>query len=696
MIALSNITLKFEHTLIKRGAITIPDNLITVITGKSGSGKTSLLYLIGLISSNTSYEYIFDGKPIDLKSDTKLSNVRKKQIGYVFQDNSLIESLSIADNIKHSAKIAGHTLSEDEVVDYLTQVHLDVDCSKYPRILSGGERQRLAIACAMAKNPALIVADEPTSALDRENSILIMDIFRSFANKRGKKVVVASHNQMVTEAADVVYEIAEEKIVLKRGEAIPTEKSIVEDGFEHVPFSFAHSIKYAVKTMKRSKFLKALMIVLCAISIALAACISGIGEGLVKHQESLLETISDKEVFLINFTAPLQTYVDVDENLSISAAEETAISKISSIDSIYPYLEFRSVGYDFIQDTFFDSCNVEVATDGRASTYTFNEANDHYKKIVVAPYYKEDNVEKRVINSFETDATEKIYFSYELANVLGLANSSLSDVQISLSIGVPMGTTDVNLNVSSSESSYMADIDVSKIAPISFELSGVLDHDFKNRRSASGNMIIYMPIDTMLRYMNSIKATIDPSLFHKDYGINEWRPSAYVSFVKNYNDIDFTVEKLEKINPNFKAVSAYQDIDSMNELLSNVRDTASWIIIAVLVIVLILMAIIYINSTVGRKYEFAILKANGLNNRETLKIALSEAFIQLFGITIFALIIALLISGIVNLLFSFNVLTLSIKTVAIIVSTALIAVLVPTIGSIIIMNHVKPDRILRN
>ena len=108
------------------------------------------------------------------------------------------------------------------------------------------------------------------------------------------------------------------------------------------------------------------------------------------------------------------------------------------------------------------------------------------------------------------------------------------------------------------------------------------------------------------------------------------------------------------------------------------------------------MAIIYINSTVGRKYEFAILKANGLNNRETLKIALSEAFIQLFGITIFALIIALLISGIVNLLFSFNVLTLSIKTVAIIVSTALIAVLVPTIGSIIIMNHVKPDRILRN
>lgn len=696
MIALSNITLEFERTLVKRGSITIPDNLITVITGKSGSGKTSLLYLIGLISSNTSYEYIFDGQSLDLKSDTKLGNVRKKKIGYVFQDNSLIESLSIADNIKHSAIIAGHKINDDAVVDYLMQVHLDVDRSKYPRILSGGERQRLAIACAMAKDPDLIIADEPTSALDRENSVLIMDILKSFANKSGKKVVIASHNQMVTEAADVVYEIAEEKIILKRGETLQTEKSIVEDRLEYAPFNFLHSLKYAVKTMKRSKFLKALMIVLCAISIALAACISGIGEGLVKHQESLLEAISDREVFLINFTAPLQTYVDVDENLSISTAEEAAISKISSIDSIYPYLEFRSVGYDFIHDTFFDSCNVDVTVDGKTNTYTFNESNDNYQKIIIAPYYKEDNIEKRVINSFETGDKEKIYFSYELANVLGLVNSPLSDVQISLSVGVPVGTTEVNLNVSSSETSYRADIDVSKIAQISFGLSGVLDHDFTNRRSASGNVIVYMPVDTMLRYMNSTKATINPSLFDKDYVINEWRPSSYVTFVKNYNDIGLTIEKLERINPNFKAVSAYQDIDSMNELLTNVRNTAAWIIIAVLAIVLILMAIIYVNNTVGRKYEFAILKANGLNNRETLNIALSEALIQLFAITILALIIAFLISSTVNLLFSFDVLTLSAKTVAIIVSTALIAVLVPTIGSIIIMNHVKPDRVLRN
>lgn len=696
MIVLSNINLEFDRTLVRNGAIAIPDNRITVITGKSGSGKTSLLYLIGLMSSNTSYDYIFDGHSVHLKSDTELGNIRKKQIGYVFQENSLIESLDIADNLRNAAKIAGRTITDDDILDYLNQVHLAVDSSKYPRVLSGGERQRLAIACAMAKKPDLIVADEPTSALDKENSVLIMKILKAFANEKKKKVVIASHNQMVTDCADVVYEIREEKIVLKRGEAAPTEKTSLEHGVDDMPFRFLNSLKYALRTMKRAKALKALMVILCAISIALAACISGIGEGLIKRQESLLETISDREVFLINFTAPLQTYVDVDEHLSISTDEEKIIREISSIDSFYPYLEFRSAGYDIIHDTSFASCNVYVTADNETSTYAFKESNAGYQKVIIAPYYKEDNIAKRILKTFKNDSTEKIYLSYELANLLGLTDASCSNVQMSIDIGIPVGTIDVDLNVSSAESTYKADIDVSTINQINFEISGILDHDFTNRRSTSGNVIIYMPVETMLYYISSLKENVDPSVFKKDDTINDWRPSAYVTFVKNYNDISSTIEKLEKINPNFKAVSAYQDIDSMNEMLSNIRFTASGIIIAVLIIVFILMAIIYINNTVGRKYEFAILKANGLNNRETLKIALSEALIQLFGIITLALLVTFLISVIINSLFGFDVLTLSAKTVAIISATALIAVLTPTIGSITVMNRVKPDRVLRN
>ena len=695
MIVLSNVNLEFDRTLVKNGRIVIPDNKITVITGKSGSGKTSLLYLIGLISSNEKYDYMFDGVSVNLKADKKLGDIRKKRIGYVFQENSLIESLTIADNLKYAAKIAGLTISDDMVLQYLRDVSLDVDSAKYPRVLSGGERQRLAIACAMAKQPDVIVADEPTSALDGENSKLILEILKTFAAKPKKKVVVASHNELVRDNADVVYEIENEDIILRRGFLSETE-SDTGDAFTPVPFGFLNALKYAIKTTKRAKVLRTIMIILCSISVALAACIIGIGDGLVEHQSALLQSISNREVFLINFTAPLQIFVDLDEHLSIADSDAAKIAEISNIEAYYPYLEFRSLGFDVDHDSMFDLCEMSVKTDSDTEVYSFSSSIENYHKVIIAPYYDEDEIEKRVEKRFVTDCASKIYLSHELASSIGLHDTACSTVQISADFGIPVGTTPVELSVSSAETPYKADIDVSRLQRIDFEVAGILDHDFLNRRSSSGNVIIYMPIQEMLDLVSSVKKSIDIGTLSRDYEINAWAPSAYVSFVKNYNDIASTIEKLERLNPNYKAISGYQDIESMNEMLTNVKSTATWIIIAVLVIILVLMAVIYINHSVGRKYEFALLKANGLNNKEVLRIAFSEALLQLIGIVALALLSAFLISKIINLLFSWDVLTISIETLMIILSTAFIAVLTPTVGSIIIMNRVKPDKILRN
>lgn len=696
MIILSNIHLEFDRTLVQNGTIVIPDQKITVITGKSGSGKTSLLYLIGLMSSNTGYDYQFDGSPVNLKSDLEISQIRKKQIGYVFQENSLIESLTIGDNLKYAAKIAGTVITDVDVLGYLEQVRLDVDIKKYPRVLSGGERQRLAIACAMAKKPDLIIADEPTSALDHDNSVLILSILKEFASKQNKKVVIASHNSLAREYADVVYEIQDEKIALKFGEVEGAEKETFRSAAPSV-FRFISSLKYAFKSMKRAKFQKALMIVLCAISIALATGVSEIGEGLVRHQEALLKTISDREVFLINFTAPLQAYIDVDEHLSVSSEDASRIQEISSIDTYYPYLEFRSTGYDVEKDVMFNSCSLELMADTDTSSFSFNsEADDYYKKVIISPYYSEEGIDKRVFKSFESVSEEKIYLSYELASLLGLVDGSCSKVKVSVDIGIPVGTTPVELNVSSAGVTYAADVDISAVRRLDFEVSGILDHSYTNRHSANGDVVVYVPIQTMLRYVSEVSASLESRILNKDFETREWTPSSYVIFVKDYNDINSTIKKLESINPNFKAVSGYQDIESMNALLSNVKSTASWIIFAVLIIVSILMAIIYINDTINRKYEFAILKANGLNRRETLKIAVSEALLQLTGIIILSLLATLLISAIINRLFVFDVLNLSIKSVLTISATALVAVLTPTVGSIIVMNRVQPDRILRN
>lgn len=321
MITLTNVNLKFNKTLIRNGKIHIPDNSITVITGKSGSGKTSLLYLIGLISSNSDYDYIFNENRINLKSDKEVSSIRKSRIGYVFQDNAVIDSLSINENIRYAAKIAGVSITDEDIAAYLKKVKLDIDGRKYPRTLSGGEQQRLAIACAMAKKPDLIIADEPTSALDEENSILIMDIFKDFAKQTQKIVVIASHNPLVSNYADVLYEIHDCKINLISGNEYNKEserRNLLPDS-KTLPFSFY--IKYALKTMRRARLLKTLMLFLCALSIAFAAGIRGMGDGLIKYQKSILKDLSDRKIFLVNLTTPLQAALNVDENLSIPTDE---------------------------------------------------------------------------------------------------------------------------------------------------------------------------------------------------------------------------------------------------------------------------------------------------------------------------------------------------------------------------------------
>ncbi len=696
MITLSHIDIRFDKTIVENGTISIPDRSLTVITGKSGSGKTSLLYLVGLISSNSEYDYLFDGLSVNLGSDVEVSQIRKTRIGYVFQDNSLIESLSIGDNVKYSAKIAGLALTDGDVANCLEQVSLDVDIAKYPRVLSGGERQRLALACARAKKPDLIIADEPTSALDNDNSVLIMTILQELAVKHNKKIVIASHNPLVRKYADVVYEIKDEKIILVTGEIAKTAAG-TKVAPAHQVFGMGNSLGYAFRTMKRTKFQKIFMVILCAIAISLATGIIGLGEGLVEHQTALLENISDREIFLVNFTAPLQTIIDVDEHFSMSSEDVEKTSAISSVDSYYPYFEFRSTGYDVVNKVPYSSCTVKLLSHTEERTYDFNEADEHgYNKVVVVPYYEEEMIRNRVCQTFASDADEPIYLSHELANLLGLTGASHTDVRLSLRLGIPVFTTEVELNMAEGGSSYGADVDLSVITQLDIDVSGVLDHSYVNTRSGSGNAVIYMPVELMLKHMDQAKKNVAGGQLDKGITAKEWLPSSYVVFVKSYNDISTTIGKLESINPNFKAVSGYQDIESMNLMASGVRGTASWIIVAVLFIVAVLMTIIYINDMIRRKYEFAVIKANGLSNKETLRIAASEALIQFTAMVILAVLLTSLINTIVNGLFSFDVLAFTLRSLLVIVAISLLAVLAPTVGSIIVMNRVKPDCVLRN
>jgi len=216
MIKLSNLLIEYQNRrILYIDTFCAKKAEITIIKGLSGSGKTSFLYALGLISSFSNYFYRFDGKSIDVKKESEKAIIRK-QIGYIFQDSNLIEELTIKEQFFLYAGINSEQITVEEIKDLLKYVNLNKSIDGAIETLSSGERQRLCIALTLAKNPNIIIADEPTSSLDKENQELIITIFRKIAYDLQKIVVIASHSSEVTAIGDRCYLIENNQLLLNK------------------------------------------------------------------------------------------------------------------------------------------------------------------------------------------------------------------------------------------------------------------------------------------------------------------------------------------------------------------------------------------------------------------------------------------------------------------------------------------------
>ncbi len=191
------------------------------IMGPSGSGKTTLLNLIGGIDRPTSGTIEVGGVVLNPLSEKQLAEFRLKYIGFIFQLFNLIPSLTVSENIEIPLLAAGAPAGERKrrVVELANKLGLGDKVDRYPEELSGGERQRVAIACALANDPPLVIADEPTGELDSENAKAVTEILVSLA-REGRTVIIATHDPLVARMAD--------RIVLLRdglieGEVLPAE-----------------------------------------------------------------------------------------------------------------------------------------------------------------------------------------------------------------------------------------------------------------------------------------------------------------------------------------------------------------------------------------------------------------------------------------------------------------------------------------
>jgi putative ABC transport system ATP-binding protein len=188
------------------------------IVGFSGSGKSTLMNIIGALDRPTQGIYVLDDRNIQEAEDQELSAIRNAKIGFVFQNFNLIPRLSAIKNVELPMAYAGRTKKERTVkaTQLLEQVGMVERAHHLPNELSGGEKQRIAIARALANDPAIILADEPTGSLDSKTGRKVMDIFHDLHRGQGKTIILITHSNELAEEADIIITIKDGLIVSKR------------------------------------------------------------------------------------------------------------------------------------------------------------------------------------------------------------------------------------------------------------------------------------------------------------------------------------------------------------------------------------------------------------------------------------------------------------------------------------------------
>ncbi len=183
------------------------------IVGKSGSGKSTLLHMLGALDNPTSGSVWLDGENISSFKENRLSQIRRRKIGFIFQSYNLIPSLNVWENIVLPLGLDNKEVDTAFIQDIVKTLGLDNKVKNLPNTLSGGQQQRCAIARAISAKPSIILADEPTGNLDTKTGDEVIALLKASAKKYGQTLVVITHNEEIAQMADRTVMIADGKVV---------------------------------------------------------------------------------------------------------------------------------------------------------------------------------------------------------------------------------------------------------------------------------------------------------------------------------------------------------------------------------------------------------------------------------------------------------------------------------------------------
>lgn len=437
MIELNNIHVEYDRILINNSSIKLYKGTVHLIKGLSGTGKSTLLYKIGLISKNKSYNYTIGNRNILTESNLNQGMFRRHNIGYVMQDSSLFEQYNVIDNLRLYASFVKKEYSKKELKHFLDLVNLQVSLEQPIETLSGGERQRLAIACAMCKKPDILILDEPTSALDEKNERKVFEVLKSLAHNENICVVVASHSYVSSEYADMIYTIQNKEIVLEHDDSQHENISINK---KRSKLKFDFFIKYIKYFYMKFKLLNNLMIIIMILSCLVSLISSGAINYYLDSSKEQFKTISENQLFITNNQYDM--YVN-DLKDVVSKDKIESLNSNDLVDNIYPFVKMEGL------------CEGE--------------------EILVLPYYDYNHFENNIANSIDMLNDKGAYLSNELYSKIISSKKDIKNVN-------------VFLNISEYENSQ----EIFKEAELTIDVKAVLKKDMTSSYAPSCKSYIYL------------------------------------------------------------------------------------------------------------------------------------------------------------------------------------------------------------
>ncbi len=220
VLVLDNISKSFSEVgdkleIIKNLSLEVNYGDFTVIQGASGVGKSTLLHIMGLLDAPTSGNVYFQGDQVTSLSDRRLSAIRNRQVGFVFQFHHLMPDFNALENVLMPKYITGNVTAADrqKAMDLISLVHLKDRIKHLPNELSGGERQRLALARALINEPKFLLTDEPSGNLDAQNSDMLHQLLKQVNEQLGVTIICVTHDPSLASLCRQVYTMTKGALV---------------------------------------------------------------------------------------------------------------------------------------------------------------------------------------------------------------------------------------------------------------------------------------------------------------------------------------------------------------------------------------------------------------------------------------------------------------------------------------------------